>query len=65
MDQCCTLQGVVLPFPAEMMLSQVTQLAVYQRQEGLQGFLIPALPFRQQRCDLIGRDFGQMRLRLG
>jgi hypothetical protein len=59
MDQGRALQGVVGPFSAEMVLGQPTQFAVYQGKQGLQRFLVPALPFQQQLCDLIGRGFGQ------
>jgi hypothetical protein len=59
------LQGMVRPFPAEMMPGQATQLAVYQRKQGLERFLVPALPFQQQLCDLIRRGFRQTWLRFG
>jgi hypothetical protein len=60
MDQSRALQGVIGPFSAEMMLGEATQLAVYQRKQGLQRFLVAALPFQQQLCDLVGRGFGQI-----
>lgn len=59
MDQGRTLQGMIRPFPAEMMLGQSMQLTVCHRKQGLQRFLVTALPFLQQLCDLMGRDFGQ------
>ena len=57
MDQGRTLQSMIRPFPAEMMLGQSMQLAVCHRKQGLQRFLVTALPFLQQLCDLMGRDF--------
>ena len=51
---------MVGPFSAEMMLGEATQFAVYQWKQGLQRFLVAALPFEQQLCDLLGRRFGQI-----
>lgn len=60
MDEGCALQGMVGPFPA-VMLGQATQFAVYQGEQVLQRFLVTALPSQQQLCDLLGRNFGQIR----
>jgi hypothetical protein len=63
-DKCGTLQSVVGTFLSQVTMRHAPQFVVNAREYGAQGLVVASLPSRQQFIESVGRQLGQLALRL-
>jgi hypothetical protein len=57
MNQGSALEGMVRTFLSQVMFSNSAQLFIHNRDERLEGLVIPGSPFAQEGADRLGRGF--------